>query len=367
MPNTVYECTTRTIQGRYLLRPSAQLRRRMIGVLCAAQALYPSVELYAFAVLSNHWEFLASCVCAEDFSRYAGYVNSNFARECGRANAWAGPFWGRRVRMIPCLDDASTIDRLRYCMAQGAKEGLVASPLEWPGATAVPALVGDMTLVGEQLDRDALRRARVAAHRREGGDDIICEADFTRETRLQLTPLPIFRNLDESALRARHNELLDSIVSFAAIERAGRPPLGVEAILHQEPHAAPLDFMPTAAPACHTSSTLTRQAFQRLRVAFTAAYRSVADAIAKVLAPRVPLPAVPAAAFPTSSETHFTIHSTITSLGKPNSLGESTSLVELQRLVPPGMFLQPRFIHRAKYILLDDLSTLRITDRIPAT
>jgi hypothetical protein len=277
MPNVVYECTSRTIQGRFLLRPSAHLRRRMIGILAAAADLYPLVELHAFTVLSNHWEFLASCVCAEEFSLYTGYVNGNFARECGRAHAWTGPFWGRRVRVIPCLDDTATIDRLRYCIAQGAKEGLVASPLDWPGAAAVPALVGDMTLVGERVDRDALRRAREAAQR-SGNTQAVCEADYTRITILQLTRLPVFRALDASALRARHVALLDDVIALAAAERAGRPPLGIAAVLRQDPHAAPANFIATPAPPCHASSAQIRCAFLRLRGAFTLAYRRVLTA-----------------------------------------------------------------------------------------
>lgn len=341
MPNTVYECTTRTIQGRYLLRPSTQLRQRMIGILSTAQELYPLVKLYSFAVLSNHWEFVASCVCAEEFSLYAGYVNSNFARECGRAHAWSGPFWGRRVRMIPCLDDNATIDRLRYCMAQGAKEGLVVSPLDWPGATAVPALVGDMTLVGERLNRAALRRARVAALRRGTGVADIREADYTSETKLQLTPLPAFRNLDEKSLRAKHVELLESIVAMAATERAGRPPLGADAIVLQNPHAAPLNFVPTPAPACHTSSAPLRRAFLRLRDAFSSAYRRVADAIARLLSPRLQMKAVASTNLQSRSELRAPKRNT------ESLWTETTSLAELQRQVPPGMFLQPRFIRAA--------------------
>ena len=350
MPNVVYECTSRTIQGRFLLRPSAQLRRRMIGILAAAQELYPLVDLHAFTVLSNHWEFLASCVCAEEFSLYTGYVNGNFARECGRAHAWTGPFWGRRVRVIPCLDDTATIERLRYCVAQGAKEGLVASPLDWPGASAVPALVGDMTLVGERVDRDALRRAREAAQRSEGNAAAVREADYTRTTTLQLTPLPVFRDLDASALRARHVALLNDVVALAAAERAGRPPLGIAAVLRQDPHAAPTTFVPTPAPPCHASSIQLKHAFLKLRSAFTLAYRHVADAIAGLLSPRLQRRASSGQPTPPTPTT-------------PISVGAgAASLAELQHQVPPGMFLLSRFIRPAPPTLLTDLAYVRCAD-----
>ena len=350
LPNVVYECTSRTIQGRFLMRPSVQLRRRMIGILAAAQALYPLVALHAFAVLSNHWEYLASCTCAEEFSLFAGYVNSNFARECGRTHAWTGPFWSRRVRMIPCLDDTATVDRLRYCIAQGAKEGLVDSPLDWPGASAVPALVGEMTLVGERVDRAAVRRARAAAQRRNHAADTVCEADHTRTTTLQLTPLPIFRRLNASALRARHVALLDDVVALAAVDRAGRPTLGIAAVLHQDPHAAPANFVPTPAPSCHASTAQLRRAFLRLRSAFTLAYRKVADAIATLLSPRLRRQA--------STNRPATTATPVDS----NASSLATHLAELQRHVPPGMFLLARSLRPAPPSLLVDLALDCYTD-----
>ena len=329
----------------------------MIGILSAAQELYPLVKLYSFAVLSNHWEYLASSTCAEEFSLFSGYVNSNFARECGRAHNWRGPFWGRRVRVIPCLDDAATIDRLRYCMAQGAKEGLVDSPLDWPGATAVPALIGDMTLVGERIDRHALRRARDTCRRRGIAIDTIHEADYTRETRLQLTPLPVFQNLEQEVLRACHVELLNSIVALAASERVGRPSLGVVAITQQDPHAAPLNFAPTPAPSCHTSSAHLRRAFQRLHNAFTIAYRKVADAIANLLSPRRHRRYGDDASSPNTAILHAKTPA------KMAKWTMTTRLIELQRQVPPGMFLQPRFMRPPPHEVDAEITSVRFSDR----
>ena len=335
------------------MRPSAQLRRRMIGILCAAQELYPLVELYSFVVLSNHWEFLASCECAEEFVLFTGYVNGNFARECGRAHAWTGPFWSRRVRVIPCLDDAATVDRLRYCMAQGAKEGLVDSPLDWPGATAVPALVGDMTLVGERVERQALRRAREAAQRRGTNAAAVREATYARETTLRLTPLPVFRHLDNATLRVRHAELLADVEALATVDRRGRPVLGLQAILRQDPHAAPANFVATPAPACHTSSATIRKAFLRLRNAFTAAYRTVADAIATVISPRLRRRTSIAAASVAPWGANPASNS---SADAPGTLTDERRLRELQTRIPPGMFLQPRFIRPASPRLSADLA-----------
>jgi hypothetical protein len=351
------------------MRPSGQLRRRMIGILCAAHELYPLVNLHAFAVLSNHWEFLASCDCAEELALYIGYVNSNFARECGREHDWSGPFWARRVRMIPCLDDAATIERLRYCMAQGAKEGLVASPLDWPGASSVPALIGNMTLQGERIDRTGLRRAREAAVRAgKDGRDIV-ELDYATQTTLRLVALPSLFGLDQAALRARHVELLAAVIQSAESERNGRPVLGLDIILTQDPHAAPAQFVATDAPICHTSSATIRRGFRRLREALSKVYREVADSIKLMLSPRAQRQAAQAAAGaaanadvavdtrlpPAWSQPRFASVDQLT----PEA---SVTLTNLLKRVPSGMFGSNRFVAPASRTLLADLAFVRYVD-----
>jgi REP element-mobilizing transposase RayT len=251
-PGVVYEITTRTTQSRFLLRPSARARARIHGVLGRALKLY-DVQIHAFAVMSNHWQVLASASCGDQFSSFMGYVNSNIAREMGRLHHWAGPFWGRRARPIPCLDDLSTIDRLRYCIAQGTKEGLVESPLQWPGASSTSALIGDMTITGEWVDRDRLRPAlRAASKHPQTIPDI--ETEHTHEISFPLTPLPCWAGLAPAALREKHQGLIDDVLAATHDARGQRPFLGVAAVLSTNPHDAPHDSDCSPAPACHTTS-----------------------------------------------------------------------------------------------------------------
>ena len=59
---SVVEVTTRTIQGRLLLRPSRQVNDIILGVFGRALALY-DVKLMALAVLSNHMHALLLRTC----------------------------------------------------------------------------------------------------------------------------------------------------------------------------------------------------------------------------------------------------------------------------------------------------------------
>ncbi|MGE0545468.1 MAG: transposase [Kofleriaceae bacterium] len=267
--DVVYEVTTRTIQERFLLRPSPLVTALILGVIARAQTFYTSVKIYGFTFLSNHYHMLLSAGDGAEIAKFLGYVNSNIAREMGRVHKWRGSLWGRRAKVIPILDSQAMIERLRYVISNGVKEGLVASPREWPGASGVPGLLGNMTLSGIWIDRDRLRRAR----RRDPNADA---AAFTSALELTLSPLPVWSDLSASDLREKH-EVLVQDVERDARERGGKV-LGAERVMKQNPHDAPKQPARGPAPQCHTSSPLIRDAFRRLYAAFQTLFRTCADA-----------------------------------------------------------------------------------------
>src|SRR6202022_4709352 len=71
---------------------------------------------------------------------FMGHFNSNLAREAGRLVRWREKFWGRRYQAIPISEEeAAQVERLRYVLAHGCKEGLVERLRDWPGVSAVRA------------------------------------------------------------------------------------------------------------------------------------------------------------------------------------------------------------------------------------
>ena len=52
------EVTTRTIQSRFLLRPSAELNDLILGVIGRASFLY-DVDVHAFVVLMDHPDYVS--------------------------------------------------------------------------------------------------------------------------------------------------------------------------------------------------------------------------------------------------------------------------------------------------------------------
>jgi hypothetical protein len=81
IPNgALVEVTTRTMQGRLLLRPSPELSDIILGIIGKAQSLYP-LAIHAFVVLSTHAHFLVSPASAEQLARFMQFVNADIAKE----------------------------------------------------------------------------------------------------------------------------------------------------------------------------------------------------------------------------------------------------------------------------------------------
>ena len=157
------EISSRVQHGRYLLLPSAEVNDLILGVLGRAQAKY-DVLIHAFIFMSNHFHLLMQVACALQMSRFTGFFKSNIAKELGRLFDWKEHFWGRRYHSASVGGSGDSeelqIERLMYILANGCKEGLVASPLDWPGVSSAKTLYhGERTMQGTWYDRTAQYRA----------------------------------------------------------------------------------------------------------------------------------------------------------------------------------------------------------------
>jgi len=300
-PNIIYDYTTRTIQQRFLLRPSARLNETVLGAFGRGQQLYPNVKLYGFAVLSNHIELLISASDGESCGRFMGFVNGRLGWEIGyKLHAWRGCFWGRRTRPIPIIDDDALMDRVRYVLEHGVKENLVDSPRAWPGPSPLPFLLHGKPLLGTCIDWDSFRRASEAGKQ-------VTPHDFGTEVEVKLSKLPMWEHLSWKKIQARFARMVTDIEREYAAKRkaSGKNPLGVQAILAQHPHGSPAESKHSPAPLCHASSKKLRERFRAAYRAFVDAFREAAKA-PKNEAPGVRFPLYcypPARAFVGAQET----------------------------------------------------------------
>jgi hypothetical protein len=224
------------------------------------------MRIVAFVFLSNHFHLLLLPDSPQQLASFMAYLASNVAREVGRVRQWREKFWSRRYRAIPVSnEDSAQIERLRYVLAHGAKEGFVARPRDWPGPHAISALLEGAAIGGTWFDRSAEYRAR-----RRG---VECSArDFASSETITLTPLPCWAAWAESRRREAISELLATIEREAEILRAGKPPLGLEGILRQQPHEPPALCRRSRAPAFHVATQAARQALREAYRAFVNAF-----------------------------------------------------------------------------------------------
>ncbi|MFL6197431.1 MAG: transposase [Thermoanaerobaculia bacterium] len=262
------EVTCRTLQGRFLLRPSAALNEILAGVLGRAQRKY-GIDLCAFVFVSSHYHLLVEVENARKLSRFMGYLNSNLAREVGRLVGWKEKIWSRRYQAIVISSEPEAqISRMRYVLSHGCKEGLVAKPREWPGLHCVRALVQGEAVEGLWFDRTQ----EYAARRKREAFDRLAYAE--RET-VSLSPLPCWKHLSPELQHQRVVDLVALIEAEAAERRAqtGSEPLGVSAVLGQHPHDRPRRLKRSPAPLFHAFRKSIQRDLYQAYAWFVSAYR----------------------------------------------------------------------------------------------
>ena len=201
------------------------------------------------------------------------YFNGNLAKEIGRRTGWREKVWSRRYQAIVISDEEEMqVARLKYVLAHGVKEGLVARVEEWPGVhCAVPLMTG-APVEGTWFDRTLEYNAFLRGKELEPG------ASASRET-VHLSPLPCWKHLAEGECRARIADLVREINESAAAARAESliPPLGPDGVRAQNPETRPKKIKKSPTPFCHALRKTVRKALWEAYGLFVAAYREAAE------------------------------------------------------------------------------------------
>jgi hypothetical protein len=204
------------------------------------------------------------------------------------------------------------VGRLAYVLAQGVKEGRVASPFDWPGVHCAQALTVGSAISGSWRDRTFESRAR-----RKGL--ALDPQSFVEQETLHPAPLPCWKSLPPEKYRARVRQLIEAIETEARLqqEETGRAPLGSDAVCRQNPHHEPNRMKKGPAPLVHAVSPAVRRSLRKAYFAFREAYRYAANRLrAGATDFEFPRRCLPSAA---SDSTH-----------RPNGLGASKVRVQLE-------------------------------------
>jgi hypothetical protein len=265
---SLVEITTRTMQGRLLLKPSPELNDILLGVMGKAQDLYRMV-MHGFAVASNHCHLLLSPASAHQLATFMQFLNANIAKEVARLHGWPDRVWSRRYRAIVVVDEQAAHARMRYQLSHGAKEGLVAGAAAWPGANCVAALTRGELLRGTWFDRTAEYVARASGKQ-------VTPGQFATTFDVRLAPLPCLRHLGSDQQQAHYRRVVHEIdIAAAATNKAkGRQPLGVDRILAQDPHHRPAAIDRSPAPLVHAHDKEKGDEFRAAYRAFVCDFRA---------------------------------------------------------------------------------------------
>ncbi len=264
------EVGNRTIQGRFLLRPTPKLTDIILGVLGRAQRLY-GMNIHAFVFLSNHYHMLVSPTSTKQLADFMCFVDTNIAKEAGKLANWKGAFWaGRYSAIVVSSEEPAQIGRLQYVLSNGCKEGLVARAQDWTGASTASALMEGMnTLSGHWYDRTKEYRARQAGR---------TELFVVPET-VTLSSLPCWAHLESTErlllMRQMVGEIEDATEKMH--RENGSSLLGMDKVLQRHPHSRPKDFAPSPAPLFHVASKRVRRLLVEAYSTFAENYRHAAE------------------------------------------------------------------------------------------
>ena len=270
---TLVETVVKCFQDRFLLRADERLNARLLGCLAKAQQEY-DVELHGFVCLSNHLHILASYEDPQHMADFHRHLNGNLSKEVGKLRDWRGALFSGRYGHVEISDEPEAQwQRLKYLLSQGCKEGLVASPLDWPGASSVTSMVSGEPLVGEWIDRTALHRAR------QRGEDV-SERDFVEYLEVTLRPIPSLAHLSEAEYRRVVLALVGQIEEETAAmhHENGTRPAGAAAVLSRDPLGCPAERKPRRSrPWFHAVAPEVRETMRAAMIYMVVAYREAAS------------------------------------------------------------------------------------------
>ena len=217
VPGVPYHIISKTIGGRFLMVPKKHTLEITTGVVGKAQVNWPNIELHGFAFLSNHFHLMVSGDSWE-ISAFVGFIKREISRKLGQKYDLGGPFWQSRFTSTALPTPESQVDSLKYILAQGVKEDLVAHPLDWPGLHCARALLTGEPIKGSWFQATKYGIAR-RNQQRTANHPAVKKKEFYQTVTIKLTPIPSWSHLTKEEQQQRAREIVQSIVDEAAERR----------------------------------------------------------------------------------------------------------------------------------------------------
>ena len=218
-PKYYCEVTIRGIDGTFAFDPNDIDTREQIYGLLAEAVRQTGVSIFVFHFMSNHYHGLYGYTSPAQLVRFLAYLHAGLSRLANENLGRSGAYWCSSKVLAVATDAKSVGDRFDYILGQAVRAGICSHPGEFPGASAVDALLYGARLVGRKLDRSRRRRDEL---RLAGG----AKDDSAYETRVEvpLTTPACWARLTAEELRRLYNGIADEIAANPAGRKAEPSP-----------------------------------------------------------------------------------------------------------------------------------------------
>jgi len=229
IPGRVYMFTRRCSERRFFLRPDPLVTNAFWYCLGWAAEKHGMV-LHAAVAMSNHVHVVAS----DPRGVYPDFLrdfNGLLARVVNAARGRWEHFWdSNQASAVLLEDEAAQLDKVVYTLANPV--GLVDKAADWPGATALRAVLSGKTVV-------AKRPEHFFRTEDDGGG-------MPATVELSFVPPPLFSTLRSEDYRSQVKEHVEEVETEAAVARrvANTTVLGQRRILAQRWNDKPSDAEP---------------------------------------------------------------------------------------------------------------------------
>jgi hypothetical protein len=167
--------------------------------------------------MSNHIHLMLQGP-PSDFSAFMGFLKRELSRRLGQKYRLPGTLWHQRYAMSALPTHESQLKCLKYVLAQGVKEGLVARPIDWPGLHCAKALLGNGPEIGQWFQASDYHQAKARNALRRIPKKI-SKGTFYQRLRVHLSVLPALEHCTNHEKLQRLQAINDDIIESCKLSR----------------------------------------------------------------------------------------------------------------------------------------------------
>ena len=149
LPGTTYMITRRCTQRQFLMRPDRETNNAFIYCLAEAAARHGIDVLFTIANTNHHHTGIYDRHGV--FPEFIERFHKMFAKCQNALRGRSENFWApEQTSVVRLVDMGAVIDKMTYALTNPVKDDLVERAEEWPGVSALEAIVRDQPLTAER-------------------------------------------------------------------------------------------------------------------------------------------------------------------------------------------------------------------------